>query len=351
MQGGYFDLAGKGDQVKALKQEINQPGFWNDQERAVLFSKNLEALESEIAQWEHFQSQIEEIKALAITAQQENDNSLDQELQTRYEKLIKEFADLEFLTLFDQEYDQSNAIISLHAGTGGVDAQDWTEMLQRMYLRFAEKMNWQAEIIDQTMGNEAGIKSSMIKINGRWAYGYLKAEAGVHRLVRISPFDGEAMRQTSFALLEVIPEMPESKNIEIRDEDLKVEFSRSSGPGGQNVNKTSSAVRLVHLPTKIAVACQSERSQHQNRDKALQVLKAKLYQLQQEQAQQQKKDIKGVVKKAEWGQQIRSYVLHPYQLVKDHRTNYETSDTSAVLDGNLNDFIQAYLKLVKQNKQ
>jgi peptide chain release factor 2 len=341
-------LDAKRTEIAELKKIINQPGFWNDQERAVLVSKNLEGLESEIATWEEFSHKVEELKALAKEAAQEKDNSLDQELQERYDSLNKDFAKLEFFTLFDQEYDSANAIVSLHAGTGGVDAQDWTEMLQRMYLRFSEKMGWQTEIIDQTMGNEAGIKSSMIKVSGRWAYGYLKAEAGVHRLVRISPFDAEAMRQTSFALLEVIPELPQSKNIEIRDEDLKVEFSRSSGPGGQNVNKTSSAVRLVHLPTKIAVSCQSERSQHQNREKALEILKAKLYQLQQEQERKQKGDLKGDVVKAEWGRQIRSYVLHPYQLVKDHRTDYETSDTAGVLDGKLDDLIEAYLKWQKQ---
>ncbi|MFH0840420.1 MAG: peptide chain release factor 2 [bacterium] len=348
MQGGCFDLEGKAKETEELKQEINQPDFWNDQERAVLVTKKLESLESEIRTWKTLSQQVEELSAFAKEASKENDSSLDQEIISKLELLEKDFTNLEFLTLFDQKYDEANAIISLHAGTGGVDAQDWTEILQRMYLRFAEKMNWQAEIIDQTSGNEAGLKSSMIKINGRWAYGYLKAEAGVHRLVRISPFDAEAMRQTSFALLEVTPELPESKEIKIKDEDLKVEFSRSSGPGGQSVNKTSSAVRLVHLPTKISVSCQTQRSQHQNREKALEILKAKLFQLQAEAQAEKKKGIKGDVKKAEWGQQIRSYVLHPYKLVKDHRTNYETSDVDKVLDGELNEFIQAYLKMVKQ---
>ena len=332
-----------------LKQKINQPDFWNDQEQAVLITKKLESLESEIKTWEVLQAQIDELSALAQVAEQEADDSLNQELQSKLKQLKDDYAQLEFLTLFDQAHDEANAIIGLHAGTGGVDAQDWTEMLQRMYLRFAEKMGWQVEIINQTSGNEAGLKSSLLKITGQWAYGYLKAEAGVHRLVRISPFDAEAMRQTSFALLEVIPELPESEAIKIKDEDLKIEFSRSSGPGGQSVNKTSSAVRLVHLPTKLSVSCQSERSQHQNRAKALQILKAKLYQLQQAKDVKKKAELKGEVKRAEWGQQIRSYILHPYKMVKDHRTNYETSDVDGVLDGNLQPFIQAYLKMIKQN--
>jgi peptide chain release factor 2 len=281
---------------------------------------------------------------MAQLAKKEDDKSLESELQDKLQELTARYNRMEFTVLFSGKYDEAGAIISIHAGTGGVDAQDWAEMLERMYLRFAEKMNWSVEMLDRNTGTEAGIKNNLFRVDGRWAYGYLKSEAGVHRLVRISPFDAEAMRQTSFALVEVIPELPEAADIVIKDEDLQFDFFRSSGPGGQNVNKTSSAVRLTHKPTGLTVTAQTERSQHQNRERALKILKAKLVALAAAEQLSEVKNIKGKAPKAEWGKQIRSYVLEPYQLVKDHRTNWETSDVKAVLDGELQPFIEAYLR-------
>jgi peptide chain release factor 2 len=272
---------------------------------------------------------------------------LHDEVEKRYAELLKKFNDLEFVVLFSGKYDYSNAILSVHAGVGGVDAQDWAQMLERMFLRFAEKQNFKVEIIDRNVANEAGIKSVTLHIQGPWAYGYLKGESGVHRLVRISPFDAEDMRHTSFALVEVVPELPETEAIDIKDEDVKLEFYHSSGPGGQNVNKTSSAVRLTHLPSKIVVTCQSERSQHQNREIAFKVLKAKLYLLAEKKREVEANKLRGDVKVAEWGKQIRSYVLQPYKLVKDHRTDYETMEVDKVLDGDLQALAEAYLRWLK----
>lgn len=241
------------------------------------------------------------------------------------------------------EYDKNNAILSLHTGAGGTDACDWTEMLLRMYQRFAEKKKWKVFLIDYSKGNEAGIKSATLEIVGPYAYGFLKSEAGVHRLVRISPFDAEKMRHTSFALVDVLPEIPEPK-IEIKDKDLKIETFRASTKGGQNVQKVETAVRITHLPTKITVTCQAERSQYQNKQRALKILKSKLYQFQQAKKEEEKERIRGRILPASWGYQIRSYILHPYKLVKDHRTNYQENDPKKVLDGKIDSFIYAYLQ-------
>lgn len=327
---------------------MSKPNFWADREKAVEISKKAEEIESEVSRWENLKKEITDLEELVAEAEKEVDNSIFEEASKKYQELKAKLAGLEFLVLFSEKYDKNNAIISIHAGTGGVDAQDWAQILERMFLRFVEKKDWRAEIIDRAMGNEAGIKSVTIKVAGRWAYGYLKSEAGVHRLVRISPFDAEQMRHTSFALVEVIPELPEAESIEIKENDLRIDVFRSSGPGGQSVNTTDSAVRIVHKPTGLTVTCQTQRSQHQNKETALKILKAKLYQLEQEKKQSEELKLRGEAQKAEWGKQIRSYVMQPYKMVKDHRTNYETTDIDNVLDGDLEKFMEAYLSWLKE---
>ena len=327
-----------------LRNLAGRPNFWDDQEKAVVTNKKIEELDSEIKVWDNFLKEIRDLEELVAVANKEGDDSITEEANIKFAELKDELSKLEFFVLFSKEYDRSNAILSIHAGTGGVDAQDWAEILERMFLRFAEKKKWKAELVDRTVGNEAGIKSATYRINGAWAYGYLQSENGVHRLVRISPFDAEAMRHTSFALVEVIPELPETAEVEIKDEDIRVDVFRSSGPGGQSVNTTDSAVRIVHKATNISVTCQSERSQHQNKESALKILKAKLYKLQIEDREKEELKMRGEAQKAEWGKQIRSYVMQPYKMVKDHRTNFETQDIDNVLNGDLESFMEAYLR-------
>lgn len=323
---------------------MSQVGFWDKPTEAIAVSKEQEDLTKELNEWEELNKELDDLAQLIKLADQENDEILCQELEKKFQELLVLYQRMEFAVLFSGPYDNCSAILSIHAGTGGVDAQDWAAMLERQYLRFAEQMSWSVEVLDRTSGAEAGIKNNLLRISGRWVYGHLKCEAGVHRLVRISPFDAEAMRQTSFALVEVVPELPETEAVVVKEEDLLFDFFRSSGPGGQNVNKTSSAVRLTHRPTGLTVACQTERSQHQNRERALSILKAKLLALAAAEQISELKNIKGQAPKAEWGKQIRSYVLEPYKLVKDHRTSHETSDVNAVLNGDLLPFIAAYLR-------
>ncbi len=339
-----LDIERSRERAYELGLEMNKPDFWNDQERAIKVSKEKEDLEKEVKIWDEIFSAVKDLEELVAVGEKEGDDSIDKEAHERYRELKKKFEKMEFLVLFNDRYDKNNAIISIHAGTGGVDAQDWAQILERMIIKFAEKKDWQVEILDRTMGSEAGIKSATLKISGRWSYGYLKSENGVHRLVRISPFDAESMRHTSFALVEVIPELPEAEDVEVKDEDLRIDVFRSSGPGGQGVNTTDSAVRILHKPTNIVVTCQSERSQHQNKETALNILKSKLLKKQHEEQEEKEAKLKGEVHKADWGKQIRSYVMQPYKMVKDHRTNYETQDVDAVLDGNLDEFIEAYLR-------
>ena len=327
-----------------LKNLAGQPNFWDDQNQAIETNRKIEELGGEINTWDKFLQDVREIEELVAVANKEGDTSIAEDADKKYKELEEELTKLEFYILFSKEYDRSSAILSIHAGTGGVDAQDWAQILERMYLRFAEKRKWKAELIDRTVGNEAGIKSATYRINGAWAYGYLQSENGVHRLVRISPFDAEAMRHTSFALVEVIPELPEAAEIEIKDEDLRIDVFRSSGPGGQSVNTTDSAVRIVHKPTNISVTCQNERSQHQNKENAFKILKAKLYQQQIAEREKEELKMRGEAQKAEWGKQIRSYVMQPYKMVKDHRTNFETQDIDSVLNGDLESFAEAYLR-------
>lgn len=327
-----------------------EPDFWADQDRAKKLSQEREELASEITEWESLSREIKEIEELAEVALTEKDHELEKEIQSQYDALSKRFEEVELLLYFAGTYDARNAYVTIHAGSGGTDAQDWAEMLMRMYSRFIEKQDWRGVIVEEQRGKEAGIKRAMIHIQGRHAYGMMKAEAGVHRLVRISPFDAEKMRHTSFALVEVIPEFEEVDDVHIDEKDIRIETSTSSGHGGQSVNTTYSAVRIIHVPTGITVSCQNERSQKQNKETAMKILKAKLHVRALAEQEKEKEEIRGEFKSAEWGNQIRSYVLHPYTLVKDHRTKFEVQDVQSVLDGNLMPFIEQYLRSTPPKK-
>lgn len=306
--------------------------------------KSISDLKDEIQQWKSLESRITDTLELSSL----EDESLFPELQKETDAIQSELNKLELSTLLGGKYDRGNALLTINAGEGGTDAQDWAGMLERMYLRWAERRNFKTETLDQTEGEEAGIKTVSIAVNGPYAYGYLRAEKGVHRLVRLSPFDAAHRRHTSFAQVEVLPEaVQEDPTVQINPEDLKIEVYRSSGAGGQNVQKNSTAVRILHIPTGIVVSCQNERSQLQNRENALRVLRSRLLDLAQQTQDKNTADLRGVYQKAEWGSQIRSYVLHPYQMVKDHRTEYEAGNSTAVLDGDLDGFIEAYLRQVK----
>lgn len=342
-----LDLAGKEERAEKLKQEMSRPDFWSDRNEAAGASQEAENLSREIAVWKSMEDNLAELAEYAKLAGLDNNADWTQEAEKKLAEIEKEFAGLEFQSLLSGRYDRDNALVSIHAGTGGVDAQDWTAMLERMYLRFSERQGWRAETLDRLAGNEAGLKSVILRFIGPWAYGYLKSENGVHRLLRNSPFNADGLRQTSFALVEVVPELEDEKEITVKEEDLRFDVFRSSGPGGQSVNTTDSAVRLVHLPTGLTVSCQSERSQRQNKENALKILKAKLYQLALQEKEEEEKKLKGETQKAEWGRQIRSYFLYGNRLVKDHRSEQETSAVEAVLDGDLKPFMEAYLRWFK----
>lgn len=328
-----------------LKQKMEAPDFWQDQEEAADISRQAELLNKDWHKWQALESNLLDNQKLLELASLEEDKALLSDISQNIEKLKLELRSLEVLALYNGRYDSYNAILSINTGTGGVDAQDWTQMLERMYLRFAERQGWQAEILDRVVANEAGLKNVMIKFSGLRVYGNLKSENGAHRLLRNSPFNADGLRQTSFASVEVIPDIP-AKEIEIKEEEVRIDVFRSSGPGGQSVNTTDSAVRLVHLPTKITVSCQSERSQHQNKENAFSVLRAKLAKLELEKKEAEEKKLKGEVK-ADWGQQIRSYWFYGNRLVKDHRSNFSDSDIEAVMAGKLEEFIAAYLRWLR----
>lgn len=325
---------------------MSRPDFWSDRHQAETKSRDLKALKDEVTGWESIEKDVAswiELAGLAEVSQRA-------EVETHVAELEEQYRQLEFSLLLDDEHDTANAIVAVHAGTGGTDAMDWAEMLERMLLRFCEQRGWSAQIIDRSVGQEAGIKSVTFEVQGRYAYGYLKSEHGVHRLVRISPFDAEKMRHTSFALVEIMPELDEVKDIVIDPKDLRIDTYLSSGHGGQSVQTTYSAVRIVHLPTKITVAVQNERSQTQNKETAMKILTAKLLQLELEKKAAEKAKLRGEYHEAAWGNQIRSYVLQPYRMVKDHRTKHETSQVDNVLGGDLLSFMDAYLRWVKAGR-
>ena len=336
--------------VEGLRSELERlhamqeaPGFWDDPEKSQKVAVKTRQTEAKIERYEKMRATWDDLMTICEMAAEEDDDSMLEELQTGYETLAEEMEVCRLETLLTGHYDKNNALMSFHAGAGGTEAQDWTEMLYRMYTRWAERHGYTYQLMDYEAGDEAGIKSATILIEGENAYGYLKSENGVHRLVRVSPFDANARRQTSFAALEVMPELDDDSEIEIRPEDIEMQACRSSGAGGQHINKTSSAVRLTHLPTGIVVFCQTERSQFQNRDNAMKMLKAKLAELKLQQHAEKISDLKGVQMKIEWGSQIRSYVFMPYTLAKDTRTGYEMGNIQAVMDGDIDGFINAYL--------
>ncbi len=336
---GIFDLKSKKEELKAIEIEITNH-TWDDSEKLKPILSKYNRLQKELENWEKLKKDIEELSEWKEFL--EEGEEYRQEFEKRLEEVEKKLKEFELEIILQDPHDNANAILSLHAGTGGTDAQDWTEILLRMYIRWAEKKGFRVKILDLSPGEEAGVKSATLLIEGERAYGYLKGEKGVHRLVRISPFDANHRRHTSFALVEVIPELPES-TVEIKPEDLKIETFRAGGAGGQHVNKVESAVRITHIPTGIVVQCQNERSQHANKEMALRVLKAKLEELEERKRREKIASLKGEVQEISWGNQIRSYVFHPYTLVKDHRTGVEIGNVQAVIDGEIDQFIEAYL--------
>lgn len=337
-------------EIEQLEQRAAQPGFWDDVENSQKILQKTGALKNKVSAYDALVSSYEDTLALIELANEEEDLSLLEEAQQELESVKREYDNQRLQTLLTGEYDTKNAILTFHAGAGGTEAQDWAEMLYRMYTRWAERHNFKVKEVDYLDGEEAGLKSAVLLIEGENAYGYLKSESGVHRLVRVSPFDSSGRRHTSFASLEVMPEIDNTIEVEIRPEDIKMDVYRASGKGGQKVNKTSSAVRLTHIPTGIVVASQVERSQYQNRDIAMTMLKSKLIEIKEREHLEKIEDIKGVQKEIAWGAQIRSYVFMPYTMVKDHRTNFETGNIGAVMDGDLDGFINAYLKAASLNK-
>ena len=330
--------------MQAMVTEMQQPNFWTDQIRAQSVGQKLEHLRKGMVEFEEFESRLTAAHQLATEADQTNDQSVAADIEREISYLQAVYKKIELATLLSGPYDSAAAIVSIHAGTGGTEAQDWAEMLLRMILRYSEQRDFSTTILDESRGNEAGIKSVTVRVTGPYAYGYLKSEAGVHRLVRISPFDAEKMRHTSFALVDVMPEMVEPDEVEIKPDDIEVQFFRSSGPGGQNVNKRETGVRIIHKSTGLHVASQAERSQEQNRGIAMELLRSRLYQFELQRQEKERRGIRQEKVAVEWGSQIRSYVMHPYQMVKDHRTEVETSQIDKVLDGELDEFIEAEIQ-------
>ncbi len=338
--GGIFDFPAKTRELEDLTHKSEDPGLWNDPQEAQKIMRRLSVLREDVGTWQELRQRVQDALELA----QMEDDSLRAELEQETRALEREFARRELRAMLNGPHDRSNALLSIHAGAGGTDSQDWAEMLQRMYLRWMERRGFKTEILDYSPGEEAGLKSVTIAVDGPYAYGYLRPEKGVHRLVRLSPFDSAHRRHTSFALVEVLPQVEDDAEIVINPGDLRIDVYKSAGAGGQNVQKNATAVRITHLPTGLVVTCQNERSQTQNRENAMRVLKARLLEIKERERAEELAELRGEYTKAEWGSQIRSYVLHPYQMVKDHRTNYEVGNAQAVLDGDLDGFIEAYLR-------
>jgi peptide chain release factor 2 len=332
-------------EITKLEAESAADGFWNDLENSQKVMQKINQLKSKCERYKKLQSSWDDLLTLCQMGIEEDDESLLPELVEEYNSFEKSLEETRLSTLLNGEYDANNAIMNFHAGAGGTEAQDWTQMLYRMYTRWAERHNFKVTLVDYLDGEDAGLKSASIIIEGENAYGYLKSESGIHRLVRISPFDSSGRRHTSFSAVEVMPEIDDSVEVEIRPEDIEMQVFRSSGAGGQHINKTSSAVRLIHLPTGIVVSCQTERSQHQNREYAMRMLRSKLVEIKEREHLDTINDIKGEQMKIEWGSQIRSYVFMPYTLAKDHRTGFENGNINNVMDGDIDGFINAYLSM------
>ena len=328
---------------------MSEADFWDDATKSAETMKEVNSLKATVTRYNNLVSNYEDIEVLVDMALEENDEELANEAMAEFEHFVEAYDTMRTDTLLSGEYDDNNAIITLHAGAGGTESCDWAQMLARMYQRYADKKGFTSQILDYLDGEEAGLKSVTIEISGENAYGYLKSERGVHRLVRISPFNAAGKRQTSFVSCDVMPDIEKDMDIEINDDDIRIDTYRSSGAGGQHINKTSSAIRITHMPTGIVVQCQNERSQHKNKDKAMQMLKAKLYLLKEQENLEKESNIRGDIKEIGWGNQIRSYVMQPYTLVKDHRTNEEVGNVQSVLDGNIDSFINAYLKWISLN--
>lgn len=337
-------------EIEELEQKCSAPGFWDDTENSQKVLQHTGKLKNKVETYDNLLSSYEDLLVLIEMGDEEEDLSIVEEINNSIDELESNIASLRLQTLLTGEYDLNNAILTFHAGAGGTEAMDWVSMIVRMYTRWSERHGFSVKVLDFLDGDEAGLKSAVMLIEGENAYGYLKSESGIHRLVRVSPFDASGRRHTSFASVEVMPEISDDVDIEIREEDIKMDVFRSSGAGGQHINKTSSAVRLTHIPTGIVVACQNERSQFQNRDQAMKMLKSKLLEIKEREHLEKIEDIKGVQKEIAWGSQIRSYVFMPYTMAKDHRTSFESGNINAVMDGDLDGFINAYLKAASKGE-
>lgn len=346
--GGIFDLAGKQTRIDDIQKQMNEPGFWDDQDASNKLMKEVKYLKGCVEPFDSSRHKLSDLKELTEMA--EGDAAMLEQIKEELDELDVVVEKLEIQSVLSGQFDKNNVILSINAGAGGTESCDWASMLLRMYTRFCDLKGYKVDTVDVLRGDEAGIKSATLSIEGEMAYGYLKSEKGVHRLVRISPFDSNKRRHTSFASVDVIPQVEDDIEIEINDEDLRIDIFRSSGPGGQSVNTTDSAVRITHIPTNIVVQCQNERSQLSNKNTAMKILKARLYELKQKEQEEELSAVYGDKQKIEWGSQIRSYVMHPYSMVKDHRTDAETSNVPKVMDGEIDVFIEAYLKWKPEEK-